>query len=73
MRSLEQKEKKDFKWLDWQSTVIKKGDEISDWVVFQGISNKSEGGAVSADEWIKKLIVQIPIQIARGVNNQLID
>merc|ERR1719334_2940770 len=29
MRSLERKEKKNFKWMDWQSNVIQKATEIS--------------------------------------------
>ena len=70
MRSLEHKEKKNFEWMDWQTAVLNDGNIINLRDVFRGITNKPWRGAMAGDEWIKKLIVQIPIQIARGTSNK---
>ena len=67
---LVEKEKKNFKWLDWKCNVLQKRESKKVINVLNGIRNKRDRGTIPGDEWVKQLIVQIPIQIARGTNNQ---
>eukprot|EP01084_Bolivina_argentea_P221710 375461_1 len=66
-RSLYDKEKKDFKHLLWKHSVFNYTQEQSVKLLLSAISNKK--CVIKADEFIKNLIIQIPIQIARGVHN----
>jgi len=63
--SLYDKEKKDFKHLLWQHNVLRLAQWKSVAAILAGIGSAK----MSGDAFIKNLIVQIPIQIARGVHN----
>lgn len=66
-KSLYDKEKKDFKYLSWKNSSIQINDKqkLSGKSVLKAIKNKKS--KIKSDIFIKNLIVQIPIQIARGV------
>eukprot|EP01083_Nonionella_stella_P236833 831378_1 len=68
-KSLEDKEKKNFKYLTWHCNVLPAVDEIEAKEVLLAIKNKPRSGKNDGDKWIKNLITQIPIQIARGTAN----
>eukprot|EP01084_Bolivina_argentea_P104321 186803_1 len=63
--SLYKSEKKDFQHLKWNCNVMKK-ENITTAKLMKSIKN----AAVCGDEFIKTLIMQIPIQIARGVEGK---
>ncbi len=68
MKSLEDKEKKNFRYLSWHCNVLQNEDSIDAKEVLKVIRNKPQ--STKADIWMKNLITQMPIQIARGSNNK---
>eukprot|EP01083_Nonionella_stella_P124201 374885_1 len=66
--SLEDKEGKNFAYLNWKCNVIQSDEPVNVPKIIKGVTNK---GIMPADAFIKSLISQIPIQIARTTDNKL--
>eukprot|EP01083_Nonionella_stella_P236225 829876_1 len=60
--------KKNFKYLDWKCNAIKVYEPINGPKIIKAVTNKPP---ISGDAFIKSLISQIPIQIARTTDNKL--
>eukprot|EP01084_Bolivina_argentea_P024956 46450_1 len=69
-KSLYDKERKNFKFFNWDCQVFEYHDQIKAKQIIKSIKNKNKKWKL--DEFIRNLIVQIPIQIARGEKNQLL-
>jgi len=59
--------KKDFSKLDWQTNVLAMSD-VSWKTVASGVSNRPT--VVPMDGFVKSLIMAVPLQIARGTENE---
>eukprot|EP01083_Nonionella_stella_P205503 748291_1 len=69
-KSLYEKESKDFKHMSWECAVIACDEDMNAVATLKAISNKETTSR--SDEFMRNLIVQIPIQIARGEGNQFL-
>ena len=67
--SLEVKEMKNFKFLEWNTAVFTNKQPVKLKHVLKEIKN-TYWSHKRMDYWVKKMIVETPIQIARGANNQ---